>query len=89
MSKAKEINEEIIHRCLVHADNDEHRGFIESLNTPNNFLRIMIQSISEVMAEEVEKLEGQISKKQTRQLRKKGSPYDTSITAKNRSRGPG
>lgn len=74
MSKAKEINEKILDRCasqVMDDDTTSYYYFKQALNSPANYLRIVIQSISEVIAEEVEKLEKEIAKKKTRELKKR------------------
>jgi len=90
MSKVDEIRNKILERCGVYKENgyllfkSAHKG-PEDYHVNNN-IDLLIDAVSKTMAEEIEKLEKKISKKQTRQLRKKTFPYDAGIR-RNFSRG--
>ncbi len=89
-SKSDMLEKKIIDNCFSKIESDDYENFMNALNMSDHYLRFLIQSISEVMAEELEKLEEKISKKQNTQFKKRGdsNPYDTNI-ARNLSRGPG
>ena len=61
IDRSTEINDAILSKCLERLGRSDYdKSFEKALGNPSHFLRIMITSISEVIASEVEDLKSTI-----------------------------